>query len=112
MAYMSDRQSVAANASVANVLSGKSQEFLIAPSALDFGIQASAVGMFATIIVGNEILMEDQEVPTQNRMPVFPDDFILFNQAGAPGDRVIVKLRNSTAGAITVFTAVRVNEMA
>ena len=108
MAVLTDRQSVAANSTVANALSGKTQEFLQRPSLLRFGLTAAAVGMFVTVLVGDTVLMEDQEVSAQNRIPIDPDDF-LVEGAGLPGDRVVVKLRNSTAGAIVAFTAVKIN---
>jgi hypothetical protein len=111
MPFMADRQSVAANSVVQNVLSGKTQEFLTAPSILRFGLTASAVGLFATIIVGNEVICEDQEVSSANRSPVDPDDYN-YDASGMGGDRVVVKLRNSTGAAITGFTGVKVNPLA
>lgn len=108
---MSDRQSVAANTTIANVLVGKSQEFLTRPSVLRFGLTASAVGLFTTIIVGNEVICEDQEISSANRSPLDPDDYN-YEASGMPGDRVIVKLRNSTAGALTGFTGVKVTPLA
>lgn len=101
MAFISDVRSVAANATVANAFSGKTQEFLTQPSVLQFAIVASAVGMFATILIGDTVIVEDQEVSGANRYPTFPDDF-LYQGAGLQGDRIVVKLRNSTGGAITV----------
>ena len=107
MATMSDRQSVAANATVQNVLAGKSQEFIRERSIISFFACASAVGLFMTAIVGDEVVVEDQEVNAQNRMPIIPDDF-LARAGGLPGDRVVFKVRNSTAGAITSFIRVEV----
>lgn len=107
MAIMTDRQSVAANTTIANCLSGKNAEFVQEPSIITFYGSASAVGLMMTCIVGSEIVVEDQEVNAQNRMPLVPDD--LLAQAGAfPGDRIQVKLRNSTGGAVTAFTRVEV----
>lgn len=107
MATLTDRQSIAANVSVANVMSGKAQEFVQEPSLVRLFNTASAVGMFCTLIVGDEVVVEDQEINAQNRMPLVPDDF--FAEAGGlQGDRIVVKYRNSTAGAITVFTRVEV----
>ena len=107
MALLSDRQSVAANAVVANALSGKTQEFVAEPSVIRFYITAAAVGLFATCLVGDEIVVEDQEVNAQNRMPIVPDDF-LAEAGGLQGDRIVVKLRNSTGAAIVAFTRVEV----
>lgn len=107
MATVTDRQTVAANATVANAIAGKSQEFVRERSIVAFSICAAAVGLFATCIVGDEVVVEDQEVNAQNRMPIVPDD--LLARAGAlPGDRLIVKLRNSTGAGIVAFTRVEV----
>jgi len=111
MPFMSDRQVVAANSVVQNALSGKSQEFCRVPSRIRFGLTASAVGLFATIIVGNEVVAEDQEVSAQNRLPIDPDDYN-YEAGGLRGDRIVVKLRNSTGAGITAFTGVKVEELA
>jgi hypothetical protein len=58
-------------------------------------------------LVGDEIVIEDQAIPLTNRFPVVPDDTLA--QAGAfAGDRIVVKLRNSTAGALTGWVRVDV----
>ena len=107
MATMTDRQSVAANTVVANSISGKTHEFVREPSIVRYYGSAAAVGLFSSFIVGDEIVVEDQELNSANRMPIVPDDFVA--QAGAfEGDRIVVKLRNSTAGAIVGFTRVDV----
>lgn len=107
MPLLSDRQSVAANSVVQNVLSGKSMEFLQAPSAIRAGVVAATTGLFATLLVGDEVIVEDQEVSNSNRYPIEPDDF-LWEAVGLRGDRLVIKLRNSTAAAIVAFTAVKV----
>ncbi len=104
---MSDRQSVAANAVVANVLSGKVHEFITEPSVVRLFATGSAVGLNYTMIVGDESSLQDQEVSAANRFPIIPDDFVA--EAGAlPGDRIVVAVRNTTVGAITAFTRVEV----
>jgi hypothetical protein len=108
MSTMTDRQSVALNAVVANAISGKTHEFIKEPSIVRYYGSASAVGLFTTFIVGDEIVVEDQELNAQNRMPIVPDD-VVAEAGGLPGDRVVVKLRNSTGAAITTFTRVEVN---
>lgn len=104
---MTDRQSVAANSVVQNALTGKSHEFISEPSAVRLFATGSAVGLFFTFIVGDTVVVEDQEVNAQNRMPITPDDF-LAEAGGLPGDRIVVKIRNSTGAAITAFTSVEV----
>lgn len=103
MPVMTDRQSVAANATVQNVLAGKQNEFLSEQGLVSLFATASAVGLNMSLIIGGEVIIDDQECNAQNRMPIVPDDF-LGQGGGLPGDRVIVRLRNTTGGAITAFT--------
>jgi len=107
MEVMTDRQSVGANASVANAVSGKIHEFLSRPSKVRFYGAASAVGLNFSTLVGNRTFLQDQEVSAQNRMPIVPDDFIC-EAAGKTGDRIVVSYRNTTGGAITAFLRVEV----
>jgi hypothetical protein len=108
MAILTDRQSVPANATVQNVLAGKLNEFLSENSICSLYATASAVGMNISFIVASEVVVDDQEINAQNRMPLVPDDFI-GNGGGFQGDRVIIRLRNTTAGAITAFTRLETN---
>lgn len=104
-ASMTDRQSVAANASVLNVFAGNLNEFLQSNSLVNLYASAAAVGLNVTLIVGDEIFLDDQEVSAQNRMPLVPDDLVV-QAAGFQGDRVIVRYRNTTGAAIVAFSRV------
>src|SRR5262245_59960270 len=108
---MTDRQSVAANATVVNVLTGKLHEFLPRPSAVRLYSCASAVGLNCTFIVGSQSSVQDQEVNAQNRMPLVPDDF-LAEAGGLQGERVLISYRNTTGAAITAFTRLEVEPVA
>lgn len=102
MPIMTYIASVAANTTVANALSGKSHEFITEPSVVTIGVAGSAVGLNTSLIVGDEVTIDDQEVPVGTTLPAFPDQALA--QAGAfPGDRVVIKLRNTTGGAITAY---------
>jgi hypothetical protein len=111
MPVMTDRQSVAANATVTNVLAGKLHEFLNRPSAVRLYACASAVGLNSTLIVGSQSSVQDQEVNAQNRLPIVPDDF-LAEAGGLAGERILVSYRNTTGAAITAFTRVEVEPVA
>ena len=96
--------SLAAGASVANVLSGTQLELINKPSLVKIGLVASATGMLATVMSGADVILEESTISLANRFPVDPDDF--FKVVAAPGDRLKVALRNPTAGAITYFVTV------
>lgn len=107
MPVITDRRSVAANATVANVLSGSQYEFLPFDAVVEFGLVASAVGMNATVTSGTDILQQDQEISAANRLPIYPDDFVLTDVAAA-GERLVVGLRNTTGAAITTFVVAKI----
>jgi len=109
MPLISDTQSVGANATVDNVLAGSQFEFLPFDAMLEFGIVgAGALGaVLVDVYSGQDVLMEAGAISIANRLPVFPDDYTLTDVAAA-GERLKVRLRNTTGAAIIVNTAVRI----
>ena len=105
MPVMTDRRSVAANATVDNVLAGKIDEFLRENSIVTLYAAAEAVGVNVSLIVGNEVTLDDQEVTNRaaGAAITIPDDFIVTG-GGLAGDRMILRLRNTTGVAIIVRT--------
>jgi hypothetical protein len=97
---MTEVSTVVANTTSLNLCAGKSAEFVKEPSVVTLSATGSAVGLYATMIVGEEVVVDDQPIPLTNRFPIVPDDTLA--QGGAfPGDRVNVRLRNSTGGNLT-----------
>lgn len=105
MPVMTDRRSVALNATVDNVLTGKIDEFLRENSVVTLYAVAEAVGVNVSLIIGNEVVFDDQEITTRavGASIIVPDDFIVQG-GGLAGDRMIVRLRNTTGAAIVVRT--------
>jgi hypothetical protein len=104
------QNSVAANGTVDNVLQGNQFEFLPYNAQLDFGVVAAAAGVVMDVYSGSDTLIEAGVVSAANRSPVFPDDFDLRDVAAA-GERVKVRLRNTTGAAIIVNTTVRITPL-
>lgn len=102
--------SVAANATIANQLSGSLYEFAPSDSFIEFGLVAAAAGLNASVITGTDILMDDQEVSRANRFPVYPDDFTL-NDAVGQGERLILKLRNTTGAPLVAFYSIKITPL-
>jgi hypothetical protein len=98
---------VAANSTSANIMAGSLYEVLARPSIVEFGMVGSAAGLLATILLGGETLMQDQEISGANRYPVVPDDWIL-KAAGRAGAKIYVTMRNRTAGALTFWTLLNI----
>jgi len=99
--------SVAANSTVDNVLTGNQYEFLPFNALLEFGIVAAAAGVLTDVYSGSDTLIEAGDVSAANRSPIYPDDYNLTDVAAA-GERLKVRLRNTTGGAIVVKTTVRI----
>jgi hypothetical protein len=99
--------SVAANSVNDNVITGSQFEYLPMHAAIEFGLVGSAVGLLADVYSGSDLLCEGMAISTQNRFPVFPDDYTLTDVAAA-GERLKVRLRNTTGGALTYFVGIRI----
>lgn len=99
--------SVAANSVNDNVLTGSQFEYLPYHARLSFGLCGSAAGLLADVYTGQDIVAESMALNTQNRFPVAPDDYVL-SDVGAAGDRLKLRIRNTTGGALTAFYSVNI----
>jgi len=91
--------SIAANSTSANLLAGDINEFLGRNSAVSLFCTSAAVGIRAQLLIGAAVVVDDQEISDANRFPITPDDFI-SRGGGTPGDRLTLRFRNTTVGAI------------
>jgi hypothetical protein len=91
-----------------NVLTGSQFEYLPWNAALNFGLVASATGLVVDVYSGQDTLCESLLPSLQNRFPVFPDDFNLTDVAAA-GERIKIRVRNTSGGTLTFFYAVQLN---
>jgi hypothetical protein len=102
MSTMTDQaRSVAANTKAPGIFSGQYDEYVRYNAALiNIYAAASAVGLFITVNIGGEVVVADQAMSQANRFPLRPDD-LLYSGGAVRGDRIVIDLRNSTAGALT-----------
>lgn len=116
MAQISLRTVMVANG-VQNVLQGTQYEFL--PPSLyprgayvEFGNLADATGVLRTVQTGSDVIEEESpvNVGTINQQPTYPDGFTLNDLVG-PGERINVKLRDTSGVARTVTTIVRFSSL-
>ncbi len=96
--------SIPANSVNDNVIAGSQFEFLPYNAALRFALNGSAAGLVADVYSGQDVLAEQMGVNTLNRVPINPDDFLLSDVAGA-GERIKMRVRNTSGGALTLFYA-------
>lgn len=102
---------VAANATVQNVLSG--QRYERSPFSAGVGnlyCCGSAAGLTAELNVGGTSITPPTNVNTQNRYPIVPDDILVGTWEVLEGRLVQVTVVNTTAGALSFFWRVDIEE--
>lgn len=95
MPFLSDERTLTPGLVVDNVLEGKFNRVLQEASKVTIAMTSDG-DVFATVIVGRELLMDDQLIPATSNPPRNPED-ILAQTVGRPGEEVIVKVRNADA---------------
>jgi len=98
---------VAAGAVNDNLLSGSAFEYMRGNGVVSAGVVASATGGFITIQSGPDIVLEESPPMILSTMPIVPDHFY-YNWAAAAGDRLLIRARNPTAGALTFRTVANI----
>lgn len=94
---------VAAGAVNDNILSGSAFEYMRGNGVVSCGCVASVTGGFITIQSGPDVILEESAPMLLGTMPIVPDHYF-YNWAAAAGDRLLVRARNPTAGALTFRT--------
>lgn len=84
-----------------NIFAGSAFEYVRSPGVVSIGAVASATGGFITIQAGPTLILEESPPAVKTSMPIVPDDF-LYQAAVVPGDRLVLRFRNPTAGALTI----------
>lgn len=110
MSVIQKEVTVGVGATVENVLSGSAFEFLRRNSIVSAGVTAAATGTFVTLQSGAEVVLEESPPMVQTTFPRIPDE-MAYNFAGVAGDRLVVRLRNPTAGAIIMRVIVQIAEV-
>ena len=98
--------SVAAGAVNNNLVSGSAFEFSRVQSVVSVGLVQSATGGFATIQAGSDIIAEEFSVPILTTYPIIPDN-MYFTDVMQAGDRLVLRYRNPTGGALTARAVVQ-----
>ena len=87
-------------------------EYLPYNALVEFGLLADATGVLATVFSGSDLLMDEGPVAigTINVFPKFPDDYHLTDLA-AGGERLKIRLRDTSAAIRTVMIGVRISQI-
>lgn len=102
--------SVAAGAVQDNIFSGSAFEYARAPAVVSIGVLSSATGAFITVQAGPTIVLEESAPALGTAMPKIPDD-MAYNAALAPGDRLVLRYRNPTGGALTCRALAQITDI-
>ena len=73
---------------------------------VNVGLVASATGLFLDVLVGTRDIAQNIAPSTANRFPINPDDFVVPKFGMMPGNRLKLRVRNSTGGALTLFYSI------
>lgn len=106
-AVMTDQnRTLAVNATSKGIFAQQLHEYVQEPGIVNLYFSAAALGVFATVNIGNKVICQDQAVSFASpaRMPIRPDDLLVAGVVVRPGDRIVVDLRNATGATIICNT--------
>lgn len=110
MAVIQKEITVGIGATVENALSGSAFEFLRRNAIVSAGVTAAATGTFVTVQSGADIVLEESPTLVLAAFPIIPDN-MFYNDVGVLGDRLVIRLRNPTAGAIIMRVLVQITDL-
>jgi len=96
MPFLSDFRDLATTIVVDNVLTGKFNRVLQEPSKVTIAMTSELDSMFASVVVGRELLIDGQAVLVTNASPRNPED-IVAQTVGRAGEEIIIGVRNGNA---------------
>lgn len=103
--------SILAGAVNVNLVAGSAFEFARTRQVVSVGVAQSATGMFCTIQAGGDIIAEEFSLPILTRYPIIPDE-MYFTDLMEQGDRLVIRVRNPTGGALTARAMVQMSAVA
>lgn len=106
--FIQRQDTIPLNGVTDNVIAGNQFEFAPTRSLVEFGIVGAATGLEVDILIGARSVVTRMLPSIQNRIAIYPDDFTV--RAGAlAGERIIIRIRNTTGANIVAFTTVKYN---
>lgn len=94
-------------------LDGWQYEYLPYPASVEIGLNATAIGVVATVTSGADTLMEEAPVQAGGVAGVIPSPLNtpFMQDDAAAGDRLKIRVRNTTGGAINVNGVINVTPL-
>lgn len=101
---------VPANDVVDNAISGSAFEFLRTNAVVSIGVTGNVAGLTVNIQSGADIVLEESDVVVKTNFPTIPDE-MYYNDVGVAGDRLVIRIRNTTAGNIDARIIVQITQL-
>ena len=94
-------------------LDGWQYEYLPFPARVEIGMNATATGMVATVTSGSDTLMEEAPIQAGGVAGVIPSPLNtpFMSDDAAAGDRLKIRARNTSGGAITVNGTINITPL-
>lgn len=113
MSVIQGQTSLAAGGSTNNLLAGSAFEFARTQELVSMGVATTATGSFIGITVGSDLVLEDTPpsviaAATNGGYPIIPDQ-MYYNDVANPGDRIVIRARNPTGGALVHSFVVQIS---
>lgn len=95
-------------------LTGWQYEYLPFPAMVEILLNATAVGVVATVTSGSDTLQEESPVQAGGAAGVIPSPLNTpaLQDAASAGDRMKIRARNTTGGGITVNGIINITPLA
>lgn len=93
--------SVGANSTNDNILSGSLFEFARGRGIISMGVTAAATGTITNISAGADVIAEAHATYIKTNYPIVPDE-MYFTDVVEQGDRIVIRVQNTTGGALVV----------
>ena len=101
MPFFQTEQSVPANSSITNLLTGSIFEYAPYDSTILIGVTAAATGLVCNVTTGSDVVAEPFPPFVLTTFPVNPDQMVVADLVRA-GERMVIAVRNGTGAAIVV----------
>jgi hypothetical protein len=110
MAVIQGTLSIPAAGSTNNLLAGSAFEIARQQELISIGVSQSVTGGFIGITVGSDLVLEDTPpfIIAAGSYPVIPDH-MYYNDVANPGDRIVIRARNPSGGAIVFAWVVQIS---
>jgi len=107
MPNISVSNSIGANATLENALTGSAFERLPYAAAVEIANAAAAAGILVTFQSGSDVVIENGVARILATTPQYPWDFDIQDVV-MPGELLKLRIQNTTGAAIVVLTVVRI----